>query len=111
MNAIRKMLVAATFALAAAAHAQDCSGGADGGMDATGNQCSRSDPTAVNAATSKMNSPSRNTSSGRGTAAVRQVVRLDGTFSRERAVAANRTAQPAKGSESDSVAPPLLQHP
>ena len=33
------IIAAALFPLAASAH--DCSGGADGGMDATGNQCNR----------------------------------------------------------------------
>lgn len=106
MNAIRTMLVAAAFALAASAHAQDCSGGADGGMDATGNQCSRSNPSAVTAATSKMNLPSRNGTSGRAAAAVRQVARPEGTMSRERAaMAVNSTAQLATKTESDSIAP------
>ena len=111
MNAIRKVLVATAFALAATARAQDCSGGADGGMDPTGNQCSRSDSSAVIAATSKMNSPSRNVSSGRGPA-VRQVAHLEGTVGRERAVAAaNRAAQPVKEPQSDSVAPQLPPRP
>ncbi len=97
MNAIRKMLVAAAFALAASAHAQECSGGADGGMDATGNQCSRSNPGALIAATSRIDSPSRKATSGRGAAAVRQVARPEATVSRQRAVvAANPTAPPAK---------------
>ncbi|MCC6195667.1 MAG: hypothetical protein IT518_14485 [Burkholderiales bacterium] len=40
MNVRRTMLVAASLALAGAAHGHDCSGGtADGGMDATGVQC------------------------------------------------------------------------
>ena len=42
-----KLQLALTFvaglACATAAYAQTCSGGADGGMDATGNQCSQSD--------------------------------------------------------------------
>lgn len=37
-------LIAATL-FSLSAHAHDCSGGADGGMDATGNQCN--DPVAV----------------------------------------------------------------
>jgi len=38
---IRHMIVvaASTLTFAASVQAQDCSGGADGGMDATGNQC------------------------------------------------------------------------
>lgn len=40
MNPHRMIVLAAvTLAFAASARAQTCSGGADGGMDATGNQC------------------------------------------------------------------------
>jgi hypothetical protein len=45
MNFIRKVLLAAAIASASPVHAQSCSGGPDGGMDATGNQCNR--PAAV----------------------------------------------------------------
>ncbi len=45
MNATRTMLIALALAFGGAVHAQGCSGGADGGMDATGSQCS--DPRAV----------------------------------------------------------------
>jgi len=40
MNLRRTLLTTIFVALAGAAHAHDCSGGAEGGMDATGNQCS-----------------------------------------------------------------------
>ncbi len=39
MNNPRTLAFAAAFVLAGAVHAHDCTGGADGGMDATGNQC------------------------------------------------------------------------
>jgi hypothetical protein len=40
MKTQRILAIAAAMALSFAAHAHDCSGGASGGMDATGNQCS-----------------------------------------------------------------------
>jgi hypothetical protein len=40
MNSRYAWIAAAALLLSAASHAHDCSGGADGGMDATGNQCS-----------------------------------------------------------------------
>ena len=39
MSARSISLAVAVLALSAVAHAHDCSGGPDGGMDATGNQC------------------------------------------------------------------------
>ena len=39
MNLRCMLLAAVSFALAGAAYAHDCSGGTDGGMDATGNEC------------------------------------------------------------------------
>jgi hypothetical protein len=42
MNIRRTIVLLATLAMAASAHAQTCSGGPDGGMDATGNQCGSS---------------------------------------------------------------------
>lgn len=39
MNLRQALIAAAALAIAASAHAHDCSGGNDGGMDATGNQC------------------------------------------------------------------------
>lgn len=39
MKLTRALITAAALCLAATVHAHDCSGGADGGMDATGNQC------------------------------------------------------------------------
>lgn len=44
MNLRPILLFAAATVLAATAHAHDCTGGTDGGMDATGNQCN--DPVA-----------------------------------------------------------------
>ena len=41
MNIIRTIFLASTFAFAGSVCAQDCSGGTEGGMDATGNQCSQ----------------------------------------------------------------------
>jgi len=50
MDASRTLLFV-TFALfAGTAFAHDCSGGPDGGMDATGNQCSQSDAVVAGAA-------------------------------------------------------------
>jgi hypothetical protein len=86
-NAIRATLVAAAVVLSASAHAQDCSGGPDGGMDATGNQCSHSSPVAERAATPKMNPSAKTSATSRSVAA------------------ANRIAQPAKGPEPASIAP------
>jgi hypothetical protein len=40
MNGRRMSLIAFAIAFAGSVHAQGCSGGPDGGMDATGNQCS-----------------------------------------------------------------------
>jgi len=45
MNLRHASIAVAAFLLAATAHSHDCSGGADGGMDATGNQCN--DPASV----------------------------------------------------------------
>jgi len=39
MNLRHALIATAALLLAASAHAHDCSGGNDGGMDATGNQC------------------------------------------------------------------------
>lgn len=39
MNLRHALIATAALLLAASAHAHDCSGGTDGGMDATGNQC------------------------------------------------------------------------
>ena len=43
MSAKLLITVIAAALLPLAAHAHDCSGGADGGMDATGNQCNAED--------------------------------------------------------------------
>jgi hypothetical protein len=86
-NAIRAMLVTAAVVLSASAHAQNCSGGPDGGMDATGNQCSHSNPVAAGAATPRMNPAARTSATSRSVAA------------------ANRASQAAKGPEPASVAP------
>jgi len=105
MHAIHNMLVAAAIALAASANAQDCSGGGDGGMDATGNQCSRSNA-GENAAATKINSQSISVTSARSDTAARQVPRPEGTAIRERAVvAANPATQRPKRPEPVSVAP------
>lgn len=48
MNLRHTLTAAAALVFAAAVQAHDCSGGAEGGMDATGNQCN--DPAAVVAA-------------------------------------------------------------
>ncbi len=107
MNAMRTMFVAATFAFVASAHAQECSGGEDGGMDATGNQCSRYESTAVSTATAKVNGPARNTTLARKVAAASPVARPAGAVGREQrpGVAAKPAAVPAKGPQSASVAP------
>ena len=47
MNTQLTMIGAVVFAVAGAVHAQDCSGGTDGGMDATGNQCNEPRTVAV----------------------------------------------------------------
>jgi hypothetical protein len=86
-NAIRAMLVAAAVVLSAAAHAQNCSGGPDGGTDATGNQCSHSNPVAASTATPRMNPAAKTSATSRNVAA------------------ANRAPRPAKGPEPASVAP------
>ncbi|MFO1302942.1 MAG: hypothetical protein U1F54_04375 [Burkholderiales bacterium] len=39
MNLRHALIATAALVLAASARAHDCSGGTDGGMDATGNQC------------------------------------------------------------------------
>lgn len=107
MNTIRTILVAAAVVLATSAHAQVCSGGPEGGMDASGNQCSHSNPVAANTAPANLSSPARNTASGRSAAAASQVARPEGTVGRERrlVVATQPAATPAKGPESASVAP------
>ena len=50
MNIRRTIVLLAILAIAASAHAQTCSGGPDGGMDATGNQCGSSPVPSSNAA-------------------------------------------------------------
>ena len=47
MNFRHASLATAMLLLAAVAQAHDCTGGADGGMDATGNQCNTPAPVAV----------------------------------------------------------------
>jgi hypothetical protein len=44
MSQLHALITAAALVLAASAHAQDCSGGKDGGMDATGNECNQPAP-------------------------------------------------------------------
>ena len=44
MRKLNALIAAAALVLAASAHAQDCSGGKDGGMDATGNECTQPAP-------------------------------------------------------------------
>ncbi len=41
MNQVHTLITAAALVFAASAHAHDCSGGKDGGMDATGNECNQ----------------------------------------------------------------------
>jgi hypothetical protein len=102
MNAVRAMLVAGTVVLATSAQGQNCSGGSDGGMDATGNQCSYFTSVATHAATPKMNPAPKANPAPRKIAATSQ----EGAAGRERSVvAANRAAQPGKGQEHASVAP------
>ncbi len=50
MNQRSILLFAAATLFAATAHAHDCSGGAEGGMDATGNQCNEPVPAAARVA-------------------------------------------------------------
>ena len=50
MNLRHALIAAAAVLLAASAQAHDCSGGNDGGMDATGNQCN--EPARLTAAAS-----------------------------------------------------------
>ena len=48
MSALVRWALITTLTIAPAAHAQTCSGGADGGMDATGHQCNaRGSPSAA----------------------------------------------------------------
>ncbi len=106
MNELRTMLVVVSFVLAASVHAQDCSGGPDGGMDASGNDCNRSNPVAANTATPKVNLPARNTTTRRSVAAADPVARAESAVSRERSVvAANPSARTPKVPESAFVAP------
>lgn len=103
-NAIRTMLVAAAVVLSASAHAQNCSGGPDGGMDATGNQCSHSNPVAGSAATPRTIPAARTGATSRSVAAASQVAHRDGAAGNEQPiVTANRAAQPARGPESAPV--------
>ena len=57
-------LIAAAF-FSVSSHAHDCSGGANGGMDATGNQCNESvaaaEVSSVDASTSSADSPKGDT--------------------------------------------------
>lgn len=50
-------IIAGTF-FTLSAQAHDCSGGADGGMDATGNQCSDTAAVATNVSSGRSTSPS-----------------------------------------------------
>ena len=76
-------------------------------MDASGNQCSHSDLVAANTAPTKVNSPARNTASGRSAATTSKVAPPEGAVGRERrlVVAAKPAATPGKGPESAAVAP------
>lgn len=66
MNQLHALIAAAALVLAASAHAHDCSGGNDGGMDATGNQCN--EPASVVAAAQ---APARPVAARPATAAAR----------------------------------------
>ena len=44
MSQVHAFIIAAALVLATSAHAHDCSGGTDGGMDATGNECNQPAP-------------------------------------------------------------------
>jgi len=48
MKARRALLIAAMVVVGGNVQAQHCSGGADGGMDATGNQCNLVEPSMAN---------------------------------------------------------------
>lgn len=111
MNAIRTMLGATAFALAASALGQECSGGTDGGMEATGNQCSRSDPVGVSTATANANTPATNPRPARNIAAANQVARPKGAVGRAQrpAVAPKPATAPANGPQSASIAPRLVK--
>ena len=47
MSALVRWALIAALAIAPGAHAQTCSGGADGGMDATGHQCNAGESTSA----------------------------------------------------------------
>ena len=51
MNQLHTVIAIAILLLAASAHAQECSGGKDGGMDATGNECNKPAPVVAPAQT------------------------------------------------------------
>ncbi len=76
-------------------------------MDASGNQCSHSNPVVANTAPAKLSSPTGNIATGRSAAAASQVARPEGAVGRERrlVVAAKSAAPPAKGPASAAIAP------
>jgi hypothetical protein len=64
MNAKLLIAVVASSLFPLAANAQDCSGGADGGMDATGNQCNREIAALATPSDRAMTTPTRSTKPG-----------------------------------------------
>jgi len=57
MNKVQMLSLSLAAALIGPVHAQSCSGGDGGGMDATGNQCNTPNEVTASAFTSGVNSP------------------------------------------------------
>jgi hypothetical protein len=66
MNLVRMIGLAAAFACSAPLYAQVCSGGPEGGVDATGNQCSTPGDTAGYTVSSRAESPQLTARTGGG---------------------------------------------
>ncbi len=73
-------------------------------MDASGNQCSHSNPVVAKPAPTHVNSPASNNASGRSAAAANKVVRPAGAVGRERrlVVAEKPATTPVEGRQSAS---------
>jgi hypothetical protein len=98
MNKVRMFSLSLAAVLAGPVHAQGCSGGNDGGIDATGNQCNTLNEVAASATGSALTPPTQITQMGSVRAslsAARSVIRLAKTSGQDSAPTVR--AVPASG--------------
>ncbi len=96
MNIVRRLGLVAAFAMAGPLYAQGCSGGNDGGTDATGNQCN--DPVAVDSSTVVLNGPLPLSTNGTGRSARARPVSAVVAPKQRRSVTAAMAPEAGRGS-------------